>query len=347
MYDIRSYRDGRVDMYDPMTLERNHTGPHYYSSIHNYCLLKAQQVQNLTRERLEKLFKDKGFKAPAFRRRPKRGWPIALFYALLALISGGVSIASAGYSFTQTEKIAKQLTAMEESVDKQRLAALASAGELLGFSKRTQRSLLAIAVQLQTLGTYDVLRKDQLMKTFQEVRLISSVDLLAAAFINHQFELNQLMDCGSEIVRETERDLNNWISGIASLRHHLLPKQLVDVGALTSILELVDTHLVGTGYRRKFADPLSYYNRKFAHHALLDDNMYIRLIIPLTTIGQSNNPVSIFMPEYYPIPFANEMDNPFQKIFGRLSEMPNLWVYNPDTKEVMVTETQLGMDRRR
>ncbi|KAI1289587.1 hypothetical protein HDE_08877 [Halotydeus destructor] len=338
MFPVLSYLPTSRLLKNPFTQVYSNTSQHLYDTLRETCQINAKQIRDMTTERLQEMVLQKG--SAIMQRRRKRGYP-AVILGIISLIAGAVSMVGTGMNSFQIAKVAKTISKLEDEVDKQRLGTLGVAEELVGYTKSSNEHFKKLATGLKKAGAQNMLTRAHMNRLGENVMSQTTrLDSIGATMVLHQFEMMQLSHYSSDILQSANDVLNNWRTGIIKLGNYQLPIELIPRHKLTQILESIDGSLSTTEYRRTYRWSGEYYHRRFANHEFIDDELYVRLTIPLSVKDKELDRLKMFVPEFYPVPFVSHARPTVEKSLGILLEPTKIWVYNQRTLEVTTTDKQ-------
>ncbi|KAI1283195.1 hypothetical protein HDE_12835 [Halotydeus destructor] len=177
---------------------------------------------------------------------------------------------------------------------------IALAEQLIGLTKVSNNQFKQIEKSHQALLKYKEAFQKQLGITFMTLSNLTGDAAASSQALLNLIEALQASSMGSAFYLNAKTLSLTWQAGLAALREGRLPETLLERVELRKILEFVSSQLPPMfGLALPITELDSYYDLRLARHFFSEDDIYVRLVIPLTR-SSIFEPKTILVPKCFP-----------------------------------------------
>lgn len=269
---------------------------------------------------------------------------VSAITALFATSAAGVAMAIHNREkISDLEDKVKRLVAISENQD---IEATNIREWLMGSTRYSSEKFNETGNTLNGLLKLQKLFSDSINDTARSLRDYSLGDSLSNSLFLNLHEESDFLNRVSSVLESVRRVTKNYELGILSLQNNQLSPSFVNHANLKKILYKVRDALpqgyhlaLGMG---KLED---YYFYKLVTHTKAGNQLFMRLVIPLSTDGVSI-PTSLFTPVFSVVPlpklYQKQLKLTSNKNFYRISERELLWECRKDKFTEVIDRTHLN-----
>lgn len=187
---------------------------------------------------------------------------------------------------------------------------------------------------------------DSINDTASSLRDYSQGDSLANSMFLNLHEEADFLSKVSSVLESVRRVTKNYEIGILSLQNNQLSPSFVNHANLKKILYKVrDALPAGYSLGLGIGTLEDYYSYKLVSHTKVDNRIFMRLVIPLSTDGMAV-PTSLFTPVFSVVPlpqlYRKQLNLPSSKNFFRISERELFWECKRDKFTEVIDRSHLN-----
>lgn len=264
--------------------------------------------------------------------------------ALFATSAAGVAMAMHNRDkITELEDKVKKLVEISENQD---IEATNIREWLMGATRYSSEKFNETGNTLNGLLKLQKLFSDSINDTANSLRDYSLGDSLSNSLFLNLHEEADFLNRVSSVLESVRRVTKNYELGILSLQNNQLSPSFVNHANLKRILYKVRDALP-KGYHLALGMGRleEYYFYKLVTHTKADNQLYMRLVIPLSTDGVSI-PTSLFTPVFSVVPlpklYQKQLKLTSSKNFYRISERELLWECRKDRFTEVIDRSHLN-----
>lgn len=264
--------------------------------------------------------------------------------ALFATSAAGVALAIHNRDkINDLEEKVKKLVEISENQD---IEATNIRSWLMGATRYSSERFNETGNTLNGLLKLQKLFSDSINDTASSLRDYSLGDSLSNSLFLNLHEEADFLNRVSSVLESVRRVTKNYEIGILSLQNNQLSPSFVNHANLKRILYKVRDALP-EGYHLALGMGRleDYYFYKLATHTKVNNQLFMRLVIPLSTDGVSI-PTSLFTPVFSVVPlpklYQKQLKLTSSKNFYRISERELLWECRKDKFTEVIDRTHLN-----